>query len=115
MRWGLGPLLQDRVVEPDSMKFRRWEDGSVIGNTRLVPNFRQEYDAPYYVVHRAHLHDALLQQAVKLGAEVHVNSRVQSYDPSTPSITLANGSVHCADLLVAADGELCGGDVNQEC
>lgn len=87
------------------MKFRRWEDGTVIGNTRLVPHFRDDFDAPYYVIHRAHLHDSLHQQALKLGVKVVINSGVQSYDPLKPSITLADGSVYEADLVVAADGE----------
>jgi salicylate hydroxylase len=86
------------------MKFRRWEDGTVIGNTRLVPHFRDDFGAPYYVIHRAHFHDALYQQALKLGVKVVINSRVQSYDAFKPSITLVDGSVYAADLVIAADG-----------
>ena len=87
------------------MNFRRWENGRIIGKTVLVPNFQQKFDAPFYVAHRADLHDALLQRAVTLGAEIKVNSKVVSYDPHAPSVTLVDGSVHSADLIVAADGQ----------
>jgi salicylate hydroxylase len=104
LKWGLEPFLAPYVVEPSNIYFRRWEDGSVIGNTRLVPQFSENFGAPYYVIHRAHFHDALHRQALKLGVQVMINSRVEAYDPSKPSITLADGRSFGADLVVAADG-----------
>jgi salicylate hydroxylase len=86
------------------MTFRRWEDGSTIGYTKLVPDFRKNFKAPYYVVHRAHFHDALYQRALELGVEVRLASRVENYDLSKPSLTLRSGEVIFADLIVAADG-----------
>lgn len=70
----------------------------------MIPDFRENFNAPYYVVHRAHLHTALHQRAVDLGAEVKVNSRVVSYDPNTPLAVLEDGRAISADLIVAADG-----------
>ncbi|SPO05579.1 probable 2-polyprenyl-6-methoxyphenol hydroxylase and related FAD-dependent oxidoreductases [Cephalotrichum gorgonifer] len=104
IKWGLEPLLAPRVVEPTNIRFRRWENGDVIGNTRLVPHFRENFGAPYYVIHRAHFHDVLHQQALSLGVEVVINSKVRSYDASKPSITLADGQAYEADLVIAADG-----------
>lgn len=92
------------VVESENIFFRRWEDGAVIGDTKLKPDFRDNFGAPYYVVHRAHLHSALHKRAVELGVEVNVNSKVVDYDLDTPSVTLEDGSTHTADLVVAADG-----------
>jgi len=103
-KWGVGQYLENHVVEPENILFRRWENGAVIGNTKLKPDFRDSFDAPYYVVHRAHFHDALHKRAVELGVEVNVNSKVVSYDLEIPSVTLEDGSTHTADLVVAADG-----------
>lgn len=97
-------MLQSAAVEPSSISFRRWSSGKVIGYTHLVPAFRQTFKAPYYVIHRAHLHDALHQRALQLGVEVRINSRVDKYDLEAPSIELGNGEVMKADLIIAADG-----------
>ncbi|KAF4621956.1 hypothetical protein G7Y89_g14389 [Cudoniella acicularis] len=102
--WGLEPLLKPVVVEPNGMTFRRWEDGSVIGYTKLVPEFRENFKAPYYVIHRAHFHTALYERALELGVDVRVNSLVMKYDLEAPSVELANGEAVTADLIVAADG-----------
>ena len=87
------------------MSFRRWENGEVIGYTKLVPDFRQHFNAPYYVVHRAHFHDALHKLAVDLGVEVLVGSRVTGYDADAPSVALEDGTIYSADLIVGADGQ----------
>jgi salicylate hydroxylase len=87
------------------MSFRRWDSGDVIGYTKLVPDFRDNFGAPYYVVHRAHFHAALHERALQLGVEVRVNSRVVGYDLEGPSVELENGPVVGADLVVAADGK----------
>lgn len=83
---------------------RRWQDGSVIGFTKLIPEFRTRFNAPFYVVHRANLQLAMHKLALDLGVDVKVNSGVKGYDESTPSVMLDNGSVMNADLVVAADG-----------
>lgn len=83
---------------------RRWQNGKVIGHTRLIPDCRQQYGAPYYVIHRADFHDAMYRLAVDLGVTVKLASRVVDYDVDAPSITLQDGSKVTADLVVAADG-----------
>lgn len=92
-------------MKPTQIAFRRWENGAVIGLTRLVPEFEENFDAPYYVVHRAHFHDALYQLALKLGVEVVINAKVIDYDAEAPSITVESGKSYTADLVVASDGE----------
>jgi salicylate hydroxylase len=87
------------------MSFRRWQNGQVIGHTKLVPDFRENFKAPYYVVHRAHFHDALYKRALELGVEVRVASRVTSYNLDEPSVSVADGTALRADLIVAADGK----------
>ncbi|KIW56578.1 hypothetical protein PV05_05230 [Exophiala xenobiotica] len=104
IKWGLEPFLAGKIVKPGNIAFRRWEDGKTIGLTKLIPQFEREFDAPYYVVHRAHFHDAMYQLALQLGIEIRINSKVLDYDEDAPSITLENGGSHSADLIVASDG-----------
>ena len=104
LRWGIGRFLSDQLVEPEGIRFRRWEDGSLIGYTKLVPDFRQHFDGPYYVVHRAHLHDALHRLALEQGVHLRTDSKVTGYDMDVPSVQLSDGLSFTADLIVAADG-----------
>lgn len=87
------------------MSFRRWDNGKIIGHTKLIPDFRENFKAPYYVVHRAHFHDALHKRALELGVEVRVASRVTNYNLDKPSVSLEDGHELHADLIVAADGK----------
>ena len=91
-------------MEPEGISFRRWQNGRTIGYTKLVPEFRKSFHAPYYVVHRAHFHDALYRRAVELGVSVLINHKVIDYDETAPAVTLANGKVLNTGLVVAADG-----------
>jgi salicylate hydroxylase len=86
------------------MTFRRWEDGKPIGHTKLVPEFQDTYEAPYYVIHRADFHMALHKLALQHGVEVIIGSRVDVYDEETATVETSKGIKYTADLLVAADG-----------
>ena len=86
------------------MTFRRWKNGEPIGYTRLIPGFRQMFDAPYYVIHRADFHSALVQRARDLGIEIKLGRKVADYDLSRSAIQLETGERFEADLIVAADG-----------
>lgn len=96
--------LAKHVVQPESINFRRWQDGALIGITDLSPQFNTQYGVPYYVVHRAHLHTALYTQAVELGVQLRLDSKVDAYDVDAASIVLSNGSTFQGDLVIAADG-----------
>ncbi|KAJ5324216.1 hypothetical protein N7476_002816 [Penicillium atrosanguineum] len=103
-RLGLDPYLEKCVTEPETISFRRWESGRVIGLTQLIPNFRETYRAPYYVIHRANFHTALYRRAVDLGVTVKLAARVTEYDVARTGILLESGDSVQADLVVAADG-----------
>jgi salicylate hydroxylase len=97
--------LGEQAVRPDGVSFRLWSSGDVIGFTDLSASIARSSGAPYYVAHRAHLHSALLRRAECLGVIILPGSRVVSYEPTLPSVTLSDGRVLEGDLVVAADGE----------
>jgi salicylate hydroxylase len=103
--WGLDKFLGNKVVEPEGMSFLRWQDGRKIAYTKLVPEFHQNFKAPYYVVHRAHFHDAMHKLALNLGVTVCVDSKVDTYFADKATVQLANGKEYTGDLVVAADGK----------
>lgn len=102
--WGLEPYLRDKVIEPSSVKFKRWQNGEVIAVTQYVPGFKEKYGAPYWVVHRAHFHEAMYHLALDLGVEVKIASKVTQYEPDAGRVVLENGEHHEADLVIASDG-----------
>lgn len=104
LRWGFEETIDGRTVEPQQIAFHRWKDGSIIGKTALVPEFRSWFNAPYYVVHRAHFLDAMYKLAVSCGVKVQVNSAIADIDFDTPSVTLRDGRAFQADLIIGADG-----------
>lgn len=103
-RWGLEPILSSKLDEPRAIYLHRWQNGSLIGRTRLYPEFREAFNSPYYLVHRSDLHDALHKRALHLGVQVKASHTVVKYDATIPSLTLASGTTETADLIIAADG-----------
>jgi salicylate hydroxylase len=85
-------LLEKAAVEPQTIYMRRWQDGGPIGRTKLVPEFRENFGAPYWVVHRAHLQQALVYRAADLGARVVVDSRVAQIDFDEGTVTTVSRS-----------------------
>lgn len=103
-RWGVSKYLEESAVQPKSINFRRWQDGSVIGHTDLGDEFKALYEEPYQVVHRAHFHDALHKRAIDLGVRLRLSSKVTGYDADAATVVLEDGTVLHADLIIAADG-----------
>ncbi|KAK5263544.1 hypothetical protein LTR96_011076 [Exophiala xenobiotica] len=103
--WGLEETLNKKAVKPEGVYWRRWQNGKVIGNSRFNPEFSKWFGAPYYVIHRAHLHEVLHDRAVELGVPIELNWRVVKYDLDAGSLTRGDGATIHADLIVAADGK----------
>ncbi|KAK3380837.1 FAD/NAD(P)-binding domain-containing protein [Podospora didyma] len=120
--WGLDPT-RARFVKPKGMYFVSFETNEPVLGRGMQIEHRQDvdlYGAPRYAAHRADLHAAL--KGLALGDEVSgtgeaeearqtwkkvdvkLGMGVRSYEPETPSITLSNGTVVTADLVIAADG-----------
>jgi salicylate hydroxylase len=98
--------LERRSVTPSSLLWRRWETGTVIGRAKLNPASMQRYGSPYYVTHRAHLHDVLHERTKELQIPIYLNRRVHDYDVELGKVVFAGGEVITKDLVIAADGKL---------
>lgn len=82
---------------------RRWQNGSILGTMPVNKTYGQQV-----VIHRADLHNALLQRALSLpNVCLRENSPVTDvvFDPPSPSVTLGKtGTVVQGDVVIAADG-----------
>lgn len=103
-RLGLSDALRDVAVRPEAIELRRWDDGRVIARTALGAECEERYSAPYYTVHRADLHRALVA-AVGAGV-VELDRRCEAVQESADGVRIdfAGGASAVAGLVVGADG-----------
>jgi salicylate hydroxylase len=105
IKWGVADVIGNNLVEFEELNMRR-RDGIKVGYTRMMPNVRKELGYPWWLVHRAHLHQGLVDIARKEGAELVINARVNKIDYSGDTVkvtTEAGGAWEC-DLLIGSDG-----------
>ena len=68
-----------------------------------MPEIEHRHGAPQYVIHRADLHKALWEEASTV-ANIRVNSMVLQIDFERPCVTLQDGTIIDADVIIGADG-----------
>ncbi len=102
-RLGLGPVLRACAVRIEATEIRGW-NGRPVARTPLGEECERLFGAPYYTVHRAHLHEALLQRTPP--GMLHLGRRLLRVEEDDDGVTLAfeDGSTHRADVVVGADG-----------
>ncbi|KAL2822285.1 hypothetical protein BDW59DRAFT_173932 [Aspergillus cavernicola] len=99
-RWDVSPLIHANNVALEKIHVRRWQDGSLLGTVPVNKTYGQQV-----VIHRADLHNALIEKALALAnVDLRVDSHVTNVDFDSTSVTLADGNVVQADIVVAADG-----------
>lgn len=103
-RLGLRAALEDTAVLIEAVEMRRWSDGRVLRSTRLGAQAEELFGAPYFAVHRADLHSALL--GLVDGDRIRLNSRCTGVEAESDSVALgfADGHATTAGLVVGADG-----------
>jgi salicylate hydroxylase len=121
--WGLDPVKYG-FVKSNGMYFISPTTLSVLDSHEFPPD-KHEFGQPLYYAHRVDLHASLKQMATessgigvpvticfKNGVVSYVSIRIHEIkatadsmkDSTTPSVTLQDGSIVDADLVIAADG-----------
>ena len=105
--WGLAEGLASVAAFPERLQVRNAVSGAELGVLRLGAITVQRYGAPYATIHRADLHQLLLQalrqhEGVRLSLQQTVDSYTQTAD--AVSVRTLDGAEMEGDVLVGADG-----------
>lgn len=110
--WGLEKALQDYIFVPNSLCVKDAVSGQTLGTLPLGQRSQEKYGAPYVTVHRADLHQVLLQKVLSAGVtELKLQSEVDFLQEDNEGLTvsvkhLQTGHVETLNpqAMVGADG-----------
>lgn len=104
-RWGVDKVIGNNLVQFEELNMRR-KDGTKVGHTQ-ISKLEQALGRPWWVVHRAHLHEGLAVVAKELGAEIHIDAQIVRVDYKNrkqAEVATSKGLKHTFDLVIGADG-----------
>ena len=110
--WGLEKALREVVFSPERLQVRDVQTGRSLGVLRLGQRSLSTYGAPYFTVHRADLHQVLLQQVLNEGAaRLSLQGEVDLIREEVDHLTVQGRGLSTAlletlqtEALVGADG-----------
>jgi salicylate hydroxylase len=104
---GLGPGLAARADEPPAAMTRHWQSGRVLTRSVRGQALRDQYGAPYCLIHRADLLDLLVEGcAAQPAVRIHTGHALESLSQDATGATLAfeGGRAARAALVIGCDG-----------
>lgn len=103
-RLGMAERLEQVAVRPGATEMRRWDDNRLITSITLGNACSRRYGAPYYTVHRADLHQALLELVPT--ASVNLGRRCTGVTDLDDDVELhfETGGTWRGDVVIGADG-----------
>ena len=105
IRYGIDKVIGKDLVEFQELNLRN-KQGKPVGYTK-IKRVEEACGFPWWVVHRHHLHNGLVEIAKRNGVEILVNSRVAKVEQlrdGKVSVTTEKGSTYNFDLVIGSDG-----------
>lgn len=103
---GVGEAVRNRAVFTERLVMMDAVDCQEVGTFEVGEPFRQRFNNPYAVIHRADIHTAILEQVrhdhIELVTNCHIDQVAQ--DDQGVTITDRQGRVFKADYLIGCDG-----------
>lgn len=103
--WGLLGEIKEKGIAPFAAFMRSYKDSSELSVQYLGCQMEELYSAPYIVIHRADLHNILLQEAERLGVHISLDCQIAKINFTEPSVELSCGELISSDVILGADGE----------
>lgn len=104
-RYGIDEAIGSNLVRFQELNLRR-KDGTPIGYTK-IQRVEETLGYPWWLVHRHHLHNGLVDVARQNGVNIVINSRVAKIEQRTNGKVLLateKGKQYVFDLVIGADG-----------
>lgn len=104
-RWGVDKVIGDNLVQFEELNMRR-KDGTPVGYTK-IGTVEESLGRPWWIVHRAHLHEGLAKVAEDLETKIYLDSavsRINHESLSSVGVETTKGKKHSFDFLIGADG-----------
>ena len=104
---GIGERARNRAVYTEEMVMHDALDESLVGRIPTGQAFRDRFNNPYAVIHRADIHTSLLEGAQALSnIETITNTRIVRVEQDADSVTVydQHGNAHRGHALIGADG-----------
>ncbi|TCD63930.1 hypothetical protein EIP91_004740 [Steccherinum ochraceum] len=105
-RWGFGDKLIEYGTKLMMLQLYRYETGDLLGYHNFPQEMLKQAGGDYVLIQYGDLWQILYEGAINAGAEVLTGMEVTAIDSSNSTITVANGDVLTADVLIGADGPL---------
>jgi salicylate hydroxylase len=105
--WGLKDVLAQRGFVPSHLEVRNALDGRSLGQMAMGDDFVHRYGAPYLTIHRADLHQSLLEAVqTQNKASVLLNSSVHTVQSLNEGVQIGfeNSGPMQGMALIGADG-----------
>ncbi|KAI6350679.1 hypothetical protein MCOR25_010481 [Pyricularia grisea] len=105
-RYGIEPeecggTAMENIMMKDGISLNLLQE---ISDKMKAATVLEERSKKSYFVHRADLHGELKRKATGHGAVIHAGSKVESVDENASTVTLSDGTVVKADVIIGADG-----------
>ena len=101
---GLEPRIRATAFQPRSWTNRDWDTGRLTNELPLGAEAEAKYGAPYLLMHRGDLHEALVSRVPS--EQIALDKKLVELDWRSGGVTLrfADGTSARADAVIAADG-----------
>ena len=102
---GAWDAVAPHCVAPAEIQVRDGVTGNILQRIPLGAEFEKQFGAPYRLVHRADLQNALLESMrSKPSIELQANAEVTDVSITETTLTLKSGKTHTGQAIIAADG-----------
>jgi salicylate hydroxylase len=104
---GLGPYMEKHGDTPSTGALIHYKTGETLTHTQSEGSFKERFGAEYYQIHRADLHEALVDVVRSHDPDAIVLDHTVvsvAQDGDGVTATFTNGNTVTGDLLVGADG-----------
>jgi salicylate hydroxylase len=109
--WGVWEALQAKGFVPSQLEVMDAKTGQQLGCLPIAKAFEQRYGAPYLTIHRADLHQVLLNAVqTEEKTQLHLGHRLQQLQSQTSCVNsqwqdpLGQVVEHASQALIGADG-----------